>query len=73
MAVFAREKYEMIEKQLILEDDSVIHYAEGPDNGPALLLLHGQQVSWEDYRSSSGIVKTISCVCGRLLRAWRFV
>ncbi|MDI9502263.1 MAG: alpha/beta hydrolase [Bacillota bacterium] len=50
MAVFAREKYEMIEKQLILEDDSVIHYAEGPDNGPALLLLHGQQVSWEDYR-----------------------
>ena len=50
MAVFAREKYEMIEKQLTLEDGSVTHYAESPDNGPALLLLHGQQVSWEDYR-----------------------
>ena len=26
-----------------------INYAEGPDNGPALLLVHGQGMEWEDY------------------------
>lgn len=30
-------------------DGSVINYAEGPDNGPALLLIHGQSMEWEDY------------------------
>lgn len=28
---------------------SGIHYAEGPDNGPALLLIHGQTQDWRDY------------------------
>ena len=28
---------------------AVINYAEGPDNGPALLLVHGQSTEWEDY------------------------
>ena len=28
-----------------------INYAEGPDNGPALLLVHGQGMEWEDYAS----------------------
>lgn len=28
---------------------SVINYAEGPDNGPDLLLVHGQGMQWEDY------------------------
>jgi len=32
-----------------LDDDSEIYYLEGPDNGPKLLLLHGQQVSCYDY------------------------
>ncbi len=36
-------------KQVILPDDSVIRYGEGPRNGPALLLIHGQTVAWEDY------------------------
>lgn len=28
---------------------AVINYAEGPDNGPALVLVHGQGMQWEDY------------------------
>ena len=28
-----------------------INYAEGPGNGPALLLVHGQGMEWEDYAS----------------------
>ena len=32
-----------------LDDDSEIYYIEGPDNGPELLLLHGQQVNCYDY------------------------
>jgi pimeloyl-ACP methyl ester carboxylesterase len=30
-------------------DGSAIHYAQGPDNGPALLLIHGQGQDWQDY------------------------
>lgn len=37
------------EKQVKLKDGTVLNYAEGPDKGPALLLIHGQTVSWEDY------------------------
>lgn len=40
-----------VEKQVTLEDGTVLNYGEGPDNGPALLLIHGQGVSWEDYAS----------------------
>ncbi len=36
-------------KQAALPDGSVISYGEGPNNGPALLLIHGQTVTWEDY------------------------
>ncbi len=28
---------------------SVVNYAEGPDNGPPLLLIHGQLMSWQSY------------------------
>lgn len=38
-----------LEKQVTLPDGSVIHYAEGPDNGDALLLIHGQTGAWDDY------------------------
>lgn len=38
-----------VEKIITLEDGSVINYGEGPNNGPALLLIHGQLVEWEDY------------------------
>ena len=38
-----------VEKQVRLPDGSLINYGEGPDNGPALLLIHGQTVAWEDY------------------------
>lgn len=27
----------------------MINYAEGPNNGPALLLIHGQAVDWKNY------------------------
>lgn len=37
------------EKQVTLEDGSVLNYGEGPDNGPSLLLIHGQTVAWEEY------------------------
>lgn len=37
------------QKQATLPDGSVITYGEGPDGGPALLLIHGQAVAWEDY------------------------
>lgn len=37
-----------VEKQAIV-NGSAINYAEGPDNGPALLLVHGQGMEWEDY------------------------
>ncbi len=37
------------EKQYKTADGCTINYIEGPNNGPALLLLHGQMVSWEDY------------------------
>lgn len=37
------------EKQAELPDGSIINYAEGPDNGEALLLIHGQTGAWDDY------------------------
>ena len=39
-----------IEKQATV-DGYTINYAEGPDNGPAVLLVHGQGMEWEDYAS----------------------
>lgn len=30
-------------------DGRAVNYAEGPNNGPALMLVHGQGVEWEDY------------------------
>lgn len=39
------------EKQVTLKDGTVLNYGEGPDNGPALLLIHGQAVEWKDYAS----------------------
>ncbi len=37
------------DKKVTLPDGSVISYGEGPGNGPALLLIHGQTVAWQDY------------------------
>lgn len=39
----------LTEKQVTLPDGATINYAEGPDNGEALLLIHGQTGAWEDY------------------------
>ena len=30
-------------------DGTRLNYAEGPDNGPALLLIHGQMTSWQHW------------------------
>lgn len=38
-----------VDKKVTLPDGSVINFGEGPNNGPALLLIHGQTVAWEDY------------------------
>lgn len=37
-----------VEKDALI-DGNVLHYVEGPDNGPALLLIHGQGMDWENY------------------------
>ena len=37
-----------VEKQVTV-NGATVNYAEGPDNGPALVLVHGQGVEWEDY------------------------
>ncbi len=42
-------KFGFTENFTKLEDGSEIYYIKGPDNGPALLLLHGQQVNCYDY------------------------
>ncbi|MEG6511752.1 alpha/beta hydrolase [Desulforamulus ruminis] len=36
------------EKQFTI-GDTILNYAEGPSNGPALLLIHGQIGNWENY------------------------
>lgn len=36
------------EKQVII-NGSKLNYAEGPDNGTPLLLIHGQAVDWKNY------------------------
>ena len=49
-----------IEKQVTLDDGTILNYAEGPDHGPALLLIHGQSMQWkimlEYFRSSLNII-----------------
>lgn len=40
-----------VERQHELQDGTILNYGEGPDNGPALLLIHGQQSSWQSYAS----------------------
>lgn len=37
-----------VEKQVIINGRE-INYAEGPDNGPPLLLIHGQAADWQNY------------------------
>lgn len=37
-----------VEKQTTI-DGSRVTYAEGPDNGPALLLIHGQTTDWRSW------------------------
>lgn len=37
-----------VEKQVTI-NGSKVNYAEGPDNGPALLLIHGQSVDWRSW------------------------
>ena len=49
-----------LEKDIRLPDGAILHYAEGPGNGRALLLIHGQTGCWKDYCS----------VLPRLSRDW---
>jgi pimeloyl-ACP methyl ester carboxylesterase len=37
-----------VEKQVMINGSS-LNYAEGPNNGPILLLIHGQAVDWKSY------------------------
>lgn len=38
-----------VEKQVSLDDGTVLNYVEGPANGPPLLLIHGQEAAWGIY------------------------
>ncbi len=37
------------QKQITTDNKTILNYAEGPDNGPALLLIHGQGGDWTSY------------------------
>ena len=37
------------EKQITLPNENVINYGEVENDKPALLLIHGQMSTWEDY------------------------
>ncbi|PCC73513.1 Pimeloyl-ACP methyl ester carboxylesterase [Nannocystis exedens] len=39
---------EVVEKQFAV-DGASMNYAEGPDNGPPLLLIHGQMTDWQTW------------------------
>lgn len=45
------EKLGVQEKQITLPSGHVINYGELEGDGPALLLIHGQMVAWEEYAS----------------------
>lgn len=45
------EQAGMRERDFSLPDGSVIRYGEGPDNGPPLLLIHGQTGDWRAFGS----------------------
>lgn len=44
----AVSKAGFVEKQTMI-DGHRLNYGEGPDNGPALLLIHGHIVDWKNY------------------------
>lgn len=45
------EKLGVMERYATLPNGNVINYGELEGDGPALLLIHGQMASWEDYAS----------------------
>ncbi len=45
------EKLGVMERHVTLPNGNVINYGELEGDGPALLLIHGQMASWEDYAS----------------------
>lgn len=45
----AIDKAGAVEKQAYLPNGRVINYGEVENDGPALLLIHGQMSTWEDY------------------------
>lgn len=47
----AIEKLGIQEKQITLPNGHIINYGELEGDGPALLLIHGQMATWEDYAS----------------------
>ena len=47
----AIEKLGIQEKQITLPNGNTINYGELAGDGPALLLIHGQMVAWEEYAS----------------------
>ncbi|HPY87475.1 MAG TPA: alpha/beta hydrolase [Spirochaetota bacterium] len=43
------QKLGVVEKQVTLPDGSIINYGENASDKKALLLIHGQETTWEDY------------------------
>src|SRR5699024_12285395 len=44
----ALDRAGFVEKSAMI-DGAKLHYAQGPNNGPALLLIHGQMKDWTTY------------------------
>lgn len=49
IAIPTDPRHGFTEQTATLDNGSVINCGEGPITRPALLLIHGQGVSWEDY------------------------
>ena len=56
----ALKKVEAKEKQVTLPNGNVINYGEVENDKPALLLIHGQMSTWEDYAK---VKRKVAYIC----------
>lgn len=65
------KKAGFVEKQAVLADGTALNYGEGPENGPPLLLIHGQMTTWKNYvRILPELAQGFSYFCRGLPWSW---